>query len=389
MVFSIMFFAMFYSVYLLSIAQILIVLLGIFHYYIPTFRVNTEQSLNIFLVMLFFAIPLVGMCYSSDWNYGLERLRIKLPYLLLPLAFFYLPKLNAEHIMQVFKIFLLISFLSAIQVILVYYFHPDATEQAIQLGGHLYTPCNHIRYSLLINIAILFSLYLFDSSKTSSRILYLFFAVLMIAFVHFLSVRTGILSLYLLLTLLALIHIIRRKKYIFLLFFPLVYTLFHVSIKRIPTLKTKYKYTVWEVESLIEGDSINSTLENRVKSIQLGWGIFGDHPLLGVGTGDLKSEVHRMWNQRYSNTSHVYMPHNQFVSWLASHGLILSGGLIILSIWPIFLSFRPPFKIWASFTLIILVSFLFENTIENSLGVAIHSFFSLFLIKNTRLLIWN
>ena len=39
----------------------------------------------IWVLCLFFIIPLLGMIYSSDWDYGLHDLKIKLPLLALPL----------------------------------------------------------------------------------------------------------------------------------------------------------------------------------------------------------------------------------------------------------------------------------------------------------------
>ena len=47
---------------------------------------------HFWVLTLFFILPLLGGLYSEDWVYSTRKLRLKLPFLLLPFVFFLLPK---------------------------------------------------------------------------------------------------------------------------------------------------------------------------------------------------------------------------------------------------------------------------------------------------------
>lgn len=104
--------------------------------------------------------------------------------------------------------------------------------------------------------------------------------------------------------------------------------------------------------------------------------------LIGVGTGDVQRELNKTYVEIKSplNETWYKRPHNQFLTFAVAFG---SVGLIIFIlslIYPI-ISLRKylPMVYWA-FIIVVLISFLVEDTLETQAGVVFYTFFnSLFL----------
>jgi O-antigen ligase len=61
----------------------------------------------------------------------------------------------------------------------------------------------------------------------------------------------------------------------------------------------------------------------RLLSIQYGVRIAEENPLLGVGVGDIKTEMDKLYNQSAgSEFVKSKLPHNQFVYFLAASGIV-------------------------------------------------------------------
>lgn len=96
--------------FVLSLSMIGLVLLSIFQLKIDgpyvrfTFRDNLKENFRQLwkykawiMVSILFLIVLISAVWSSDLEYTLERLRIKLPFLVLPFAFASMPKLTKKR----------------------------------------------------------------------------------------------------------------------------------------------------------------------------------------------------------------------------------------------------------------------------------------------------
>ena len=102
------------------------------------------------LLSSLFFIHLIGLVYTSDWNYGLHDLRIKLPLLLFPLIFFTARPLEAVAIRRALLVFVVATSAAALICL------------SIPLGWFNYTINNireisifisHIRFSILLVFA--------------------------------------------------------------------------------------------------------------------------------------------------------------------------------------------------------------------------------------------
>ena len=332
-------------------------------------------------VLVPFLLVLVTAIYSSDVDYTLERLRIKLPFLVLPFAFFSLPAFRRRDYDGLFCLFLYLMFGSAIYVGINYGLNFTAINESISRGQPIPTPVNHIRYSLMLAFAILAggSLWIQGFTWRYHWERYLIGAVVffLFGFIHVLSVRSGLLVLYLCLFFLSVRYLLLAGRWLLtLIVFTGLSALPLLMYQTVPSFHQKINYMLYDLDMYRQGKIEGLSDSERITSLMIGLEIGHQHPLLGVGAGDLKTEVHKIYKERHPHMM-VKMPHNQLVSIYAGTGLVGLLVFLIAFLWPLHhqKNYRDP--IFTALHLMIFFSFLVENTIENSVGVA---FYTLFLL---------
>lgn len=386
--------AMIYSPFLLSVSMIMLVMIAVFDIQIePQFTVglnpNLKKNLGIFLannaylaVTLCFFIVLVSGLISEDFSYWLERLRLKLPFLVLPFAFASIQPLSQRQYFGLFYFLLLVIFLTSIGIGINYILHFDEIQVAIGRGQSIPTPRNHIRFSLVLALSILagINLYMekFYLKYPWERRLILGVTVFLFLFIHVLSVRSGLLVLYVALFLWCIRYIIQSRR--FGLGFSVLTGMAVLPIAAymfLPSFQMKVHYAIWDIKMYLEGRGESYSDSGRLTSLAVGMKIGNQHPVLGVGAGDLKQEVEKVYAADYSNAPVALMPHNQFVSVYAGMGIV---GVLLFTFaffYPVFYQKNYRDSLFFAFHVIVFLSFMMENTIENSIGIAFYVFFLL------------
>ncbi|MBI1289158.1 MAG: hypothetical protein GC178_16450 [Flavobacteriales bacterium] len=124
----------------------------------------------------------------------------------------------------------------------------------------------------------------------------------------------------------------------------------------------------------------NSSTMQRWVYTQVGWEIFKEHPIFGVGTGDISLA----YRSKYAENSHNLEPrfqgiaHNEFLAVAIVLGVL---GLIVFLLmlgYPTWL-YRRDF-LYLTFMVIMVVSFLTDNTFDRQSGVTFFAFFNALLI---------
>ncbi|MFK7758038.1 MAG: O-antigen ligase family protein [Flavobacteriales bacterium] len=136
-------------------------------------------------------------------------------------------------------------------------------------------------------------------------------------------------------------------------------------------------------KSQLNADYTGNSITEKLMYQQAGWHVFSSHWLIGAGTGDLKSELNTYYRDQYPSMNENYRrkPHNQFLTVGAMFGVI---GLILflLFFWSLW---RSPsdmsVTILRSFILIVLLSFLSEDTASSQAGITFIGFFSGLLVS--------
>ena len=152
-----------------------------------------------------------------------------------------------------------------------------------------------------------------------------------------------------------------------------------------PSLKDKINYFKYEW-TLIENGEMKQGHNDaqRILSIQYGIETGMQHPLLGVGAGDIRDETDKAYHTNPEYASVVSkLPHNQFVFVFAATGII--GLLILIAgiVLPVTEKNRSRNPLLIAFLIILVLSFLSEHTLEIQIGTAFYLLFLLLLIHRT------
>lgn len=124
----------------------------------------------------------------------------------------------------------------------------------------------------------------------------------------------------------------------------------------------------------------NSSTLQRWVYLEVGWSIFKEHVLFGVGTGD----VINAYRESYSIDDHGLevqfqgISHNQFLTIAIALGVVGFGFFLFALIYPLYL-YRHDY-LYVAFFILVIVSFLTDNTFDRQSGVTLFAFFNSFLI---------
>ncbi len=377
-----------YSKFALSLCMIALFLIAFFDLqwdksfplrFNPAFRQNLRQFWTykpyLFLSLYFFIILFSGF-YSADQDYWLERLRLKIPFLLSPFAFAAIPPFSKKQFLSLFYFLLILLFISSLQVGFHYWQNFESINILMSQGHPMKTPMSHIRYSLLMALSVLGGAYLifkgFYLKFPSERYLIAGLTLSLFAFMHILSVRSGLLALYLALILLSLAYVFRTGKvWIGLLTVVVLISLPLLAYQYVPSFNAKARYAIWDFQMYLAGTEGTASDSERIISLQLGTAIGLENPVTGIGAGDLRQEMTKRYTAAYPQLP-VKMPHNQFVSVFAGSGILGLIAFCIAFFYPLF--YRRNYLSPLIFTLhlVIFISFMMENTLETSIGVALY-----------------
>ncbi|HEC43795.1 MAG TPA: O-antigen ligase domain-containing protein [Bacteroides sp.] len=141
---------------------------------------------------------------------------------------------------------------------------------------------------------------------------------------------------------------------------------------------------IWQVDVYRKGGNPSGhSVTQRILYFEAASAIFKEHLWFGVGTGDVVSHYEEYYE---SMGSPLTMPwrlraHNQFLTFLLTFGIIGFVWIMISFLYPIFLEGKNrDYLIWM-FILIVLLSWLNEDTLETHTGVSFFAFFyALFLL---------
>ena len=290
------------SIFTTSVVQFLLVFNGIAEgrFGEKWGRLKSNRAFKVFL--LFFLLHIIGMAWSTDMQYGLRDLKIKLPILVIPLMVVTSDELSVKELRMVLTAFiagcLVGSFASVLALLDV--IHVDLTDYR---NASLFI--GHIRFALMIVLALLFSAYLLFRPREGEpwylRLLYLLALAWLPLFLIILKSLSGIIiivALVLFLTLI-LVQTVRDRAgrfmltvmIIFIPLFAIVYT--GNAIKRFYTFE---QVDFDELDSLtVEGTPYAHQPGNREtenghfvwinvspEELERAWSVVSDYDYMGT-----------------------------------------------------------------------------------------------------------
>lgn len=390
-----------YSVFMLSIGMIGLLLTAILER--PSinspkiFKLRIRKDLSqqwiqfwkspaFWILILFFLLALFGGIYSENFAYFTRKLQLKLPFLLLPFTFFLLPKLPQRSFLGIYYLLIIVLTITCIGIGIHYLLDYKAINASLLQGQAMPTPNNHIRFSLMMAIGILSGAYLwykkFIIRYNWERYLIGGMTIFLLFFIHILSVRSGLLVLYASSIVLLMLSIFQHQKYLFgIVGIVLIGSLPVLAYQFVPSFQAKIDYMRWDLRMQLEGSNETYSDGERILSYKVAWEIIQEHPVWGVGTGDLKQEVHQRFKEHYPSIKEPKMPHNQLLSVWAAHGFIGLVIFIIAFFTPLLYRKNYQNLFLLAFHIIIFITFIMENTLETSTGLGIYIFFLLWNLK--------
>jgi O-antigen ligase len=118
--------------------------------------------------------------------------------------------------------------------------------------------------------------------------------------------------------------------------------------------------------------------------------IIREHPLSGVGTGDVKDALLEKYNEKGMTDafSHRLNAHNQFLQTGIAIGIAGMTVLIGMFILALIYAIKNRNIVYLLFLGINAVNFLFESILETQNGVVFYAFFNAFLFYKIKELRW-
>lgn len=354
---------------------------------------NFNANATFLLSSLLFWVALISLIYSRNMKEAGWIMQLKLSFLVLPFAIGSLNNFSHKQLkLMVGFLNLCLLIVSAI-IYTNYLMHYQLVTEQILQGKPVPNPMNdHIRLSLMTVIAILFNVYiLFNQSVfikfKTEKWLWIGLSVFYVISLHVLSVRSGLLALYVSLIVFIVFYVFHEKKWkLALLTGGLSLLLLAVMFYTSPNLHNKLSYMKWDLAQYKSGVVELSSDSRRMASIKAGVEISLHNLPFGVGVGDVQDEVNAFLSEKFPglDRENYLAIHNEYLWQLAAAGIPALLALIVLLLAPFFyVYYRKQWLVWC-FVAVFALSFMTEHMLEIQRGIAVFLLFFLVMLNYFR-----
>ena len=345
-------------------------------------RARAPQLLSFLLI---YGLHLAtGLWHSSLASQALRQdLVLELPFVLLPVAFLLLPDWLAPHKRTLWLVLIGGCLVAASIATANYVLHFKAIDQLYLESRVMPTEPDHIRFSLLVSMAVLAGAVLVLGAPMPRwlRLGTIVGIVLLFLFQHLLAARSGLVTLYAASALwLGWLGWQLRRWKTMVLSALLVTLLGGASLFFFTTLQNKIINTREDTGKIaLVGAANNFSVTARVYSYEVAWAVIRQHPVAGVSKIKLADAMANQYGYMFPQIERVHylLPHNQFIFNLAAYGTV--GLLVFLLgfyalLWE---GLRTRNILLLLMYLIVSISFLVEYTLESQIGILTGLFFIL------------
>ncbi len=337
-----------------------------------------------------YLLYLAGLAYTSDINYGLFDIEVKLSLVIFPIVLSTTSSLHKVSRKKIFLAFTIgnIAVLTLCLARAVLSFSRNHLPSAF-LYDDLSFMMHPGYFSMYINLSLFFLLmHLSRLSRMKEKIA----AVLAITFfscsVILISSKMGIITLTAILACAFLYIVFKEKKIksglIMLLFSILISLLLYRSF---PLLTERFNWAKTAVtEKTIDKTETESTAV-RILIWKAAVSSAKEHPFYGAGTGDVRNSLEKKYSELglTGALKKKLNAHNQFLQTTLALGI--PGGLLLLAtiLIPMAAAARSHDYVYLFFLILILFNFSVESMLETQAGVLFYAFFnSLLMFKKEK-----
>jgi hypothetical protein len=264
-------------------------------------------------------------------------------------------------------------------------------------GRHLPSPLegDYIRFTIVIVLALLLVIYLYTYrsqyalSKAHLRLM-LLWSIIAILYIHMQAAKSGLVSFYILIGMFILHNLIRKKRGLLIICGMVVAVIIAgIFLSKLPSVQKQindlaYEKRVWETNDT-KAFNTSYSIVPRLISYEVAGGIIKEHPLIGVGAGDIMSEIEHSYEVNYPSIRVLgrILPHNQFLCTALATGIPIGLLLLYFACIPIIRKKNRNIFILTN-TVIILFGLLIEPMLEVQFGVFVYLFFTLLWMRIPR-----
>lgn len=340
-----------------------------------------KKSKSFWALMSVFAIHIIGLLYTENFEYALKDLKIKLPILLLPIVFASSISLSKKQFERILEILILTAFVSSLYAFYIYIrYYGNEIKELREIS----TIISHIRLSLMNAIASFAAFYLIFTKKENlisiRNILLLSIGIWLFIFNGILGARMGILIYFVMAALFAFYLIYTMRKWWLTISLILaVIALPVVTYLSIPSVKIRVDEIKYELNNYQHGgDPSGQSIAQRFVFWKIAIDIFKTSPVIGIGTGDVKDAYTTYYDAHPTIIQEKFQhrAHNQYLTILFTFGVI---GFVIFMygiISPMFFEKKYFDYFYIIFLISFLLSMTMEDTIETQAGVTFYAFFN-------------
>ena len=375
-----------------SISMIILCLLGIANFVQGNHHFNRKNFLPYLLLSASFLVIVPSVLYSSNLNYFAERAQILLPFLLLPLAFSTFPTLQKSTLHRYLALFVAWTFIVCLKAFIYYLFHQEEVNQLYLESKVMPTlVTHHPTFSMMIVMAIYICYYLLFKTETDHQWNPHFkkamgvMGVFLYVFIHIYSVRSGLMALYALIALIFIQYIFLGKELKKVFGAIAIFLVSGAIILMVsPTVRNKITNTTQDIKVVqSNGSANNQSLASRMISYQNALQIAKESSIwMGCGLGDIEDLNNQIFKNQYPDVEKKILPHNQFLFYYATIGLV--GVLLFLTTFygPLFVKKIRKNQLMMTQYVIISLYFMVEAPLENQLGVGFTLLFLLLPLQS-------
>lgn len=340
--------------------------------------------------LLFFCSYLISGLWSSNMEDWQNFTTMKLPFALLPFAFASIPFRQKKFLLIICVSIGIILGAAVLYSISSFLLNSEQYIDEYAVSHTIPTTVygDHIRFSQSLAMYVLICFYfLFEKNNLQLhrgwRLFFSLLALLFAGYLHLLAAKTGLLCLYIVCGVYALVKLYRiRKLYAaaLLIAFPVFLYLAYVSV---PTFQKKINYVQEEIALVKEGKGdYNYSDIGRLISYRVCATNIAENPVWGVGAGDLRDVMAEGYRKQYPSVpeANILIPHNQYLFTILAVGLLLSLSLVAMTLSPLFIRMQRRVLLIIT-TLCMLSALMVEASLEVQFGVLIYLFFTLFWLN--------
>jgi O-antigen ligase len=372
--------ALFLSRSALSISMIVFVSTSLLHARIKDQLLFFIRSPLLWGMSLLFFLPLISGLWSEDRSSWLRIMVIKAPLFFMPLAFARPFGFSQKQWKWIAWLMITCVTAAAAWSLFHYIQNYSAVNEGYLRAKSLLTVLDNdrVRFSWLIAVSIFLCGMIMrqkNANKTEKMIV-VSLGIGLIVFLHVLSVRTGLISFYLLGFALFVWLITRQKIKSGVFLIAAICVLPIAAYFIFPSFQNRVKYFRYEFSYFKKAAYLPGGNDvTRVISLKAGWDIMNAHPVTGTGLGDLDVETGKWYDSNYPElikTDRI-APGSEWLIYGSVNGW--PGFLVFtfVMLLPFFISERKHLS-WIMLSIITAFSFLFDIGLEVQFGVFIYTF---------------